>query len=186
MKTILLFILLYFPLTCYSQMLPFDEDNFFDPISVDSDFVLENLVHKFPDEILLKERLRESNSEIIDGEIHLHKVGNGLTFPVHNIMIKTKLRCVLSSEKEFLVFETKSDQIVAVLTENRKEANLAEFIDVQEMERGVGLNHYKFIIGSNPLRGEMFQLEWKTKDQALLRIVLQEKLFHYLVKCEKK
>jgi hypothetical protein len=71
-----------------------------------------------------------------------------------------------------------------VLTAGREQENLAEFLDVEFTERTAGIRTYNYLIGTNPLRGEMFQLEWLKPGSGVLRIVFNEKLHHFFVKCD--
>lgn len=137
-----------------------------------------------PNEIQLKERLRIENPELNQGEIRGHKVGNGFSLPTKPSRLKEIKECqVLNSSLTFLVLQDQNFKLYAVLTENRREESLAEFLEVEFYERSVGFRTYQFLIGTNPLRGEMFQIEWLKSGSGVLRIVYNEKLHHYQVSC---
>lgn len=168
------------------QLLAFD----FDMNQIDVEKVKELLAKNLPHEVFLKERIKLEGQgipgEILKGEVRGHKVGNGFSAPGRVPRVEVINTCyVPGSPLEFIVLQHQSYQLYAVLTSDKEQANLAEFLTVDFMERTAGMRSYNYLVGTNPLRGEMFQLEWLKQNKGILRIVFKEKLHHFLVNCKR-
>jgi|GEM_PF-4018318 len=136
-------------------------------------------------EILLKERLQRIDPNIIRGHIEGHKVGNGFGF-FKPVPLKDEfLTCSVdgSSHLELIFFEDDAFNTFSVFTQNREEKSIAEFLNVNRIERSVGFKSYQFYTGTNPLNGQMFQLEFLPENKAILRIVYNERLSHFPMTC---
>jgi len=157
-------------------------------LSLSTGELREILGKKFDDEIFLKERLRLENAQKKAGEIISHKVGNGFQIPGQNPKIYPYINCKVqgSHHLQLKILKSIDGKLVAILTQDPTKKNLAEFVNVQAVERSVGLKRYNFFTGTNPLRGEMFQLEMRSQGSDFLRIVVDERLFHFKVKCQKQ
>lgn len=160
----------------------------FDVSQIDVEKVKKLLEKNLDDEIFLKERIKlegHGNPGIpIRGEVRGHKVGNGFSMPSKDPKIQVVKTCLVpQSDIEFLLLQDKAYKLYAVLTSDKEERNLAEFLNVQYVERSAGMRSYHSIVGNNPLRGEMFQLEWLKQNSGILRIVFNEKLHHFYVNC---
>ena len=140
------------------------------------------------DEIFLKERLKLEDAARKAGEIMGHKVGNGFQIPGPNPKIKPIIDCQVlgSNNLVFSILKTDSKQLVAVLSSDPTKTNIAEFLNVEFVERSAGFKRYMFYTGTNPLRGEMFQLELMNNGFNVLRIVTGEQLYHFKVSCIEK
>lgn len=181
MKTTISLFTLLLSLSCFS----FD----FDMSQIDVEKVKELLEKNLPDEVFLKERIKLEGNGVpglpTQGEVRGHKVGNGFSIPGKDPKLEVIKTCrVPESPLEFLVLQSEDYKLFAVLTADKEQENLAEFLDVEFTERSAGLRTYHYLVGNNPLRGEMFQLEWLKSNTGVLRIVFNEKLHHFLVTCK--
>lgn len=138
-----------------------------------------------PDEIWLKERLKLEDPNIIKGEIRGHKVGNGFSLPNPNNKLEMIKKCSLGSAGNFIFLQDQQGGKLAVITEKPDQENLAEFLEIKDDERTVGMKTYSFTSGHNPLRGEMFQIEWLKEQRGLLRLVMDNQLNFYLIDCHR-
>lgn len=183
MKQLLLILLFLFPM--FSNAVDFS-DYSFEHTELDIEVVKKLLKKDLPDEVFLKERLKLENPLRQNGTIRGHKVGNGFSIPPGGrepMLEEVKSCSVLGSDLKFVLLQDQSFQLYAVFTNDKEGTNLAEFLDVQSVDRTVGVRTYQYLVGTNPLRGEMFQVEWLKPETGVLRIVFNEKLHHFPLQC---
>jgi hypothetical protein len=183
MKFLILISLFLF--STLTHAVDFSEYNFEDT-ELDLEIVKKLLKKDLPDEILLKERLKIEEPLRQNGTIRGHKVGNGFSLPPGGrepILEEVKSCQVLKSDLKLVLLQDQSFKLYAVFTNDKEGINLAEFLNVQSVERTVGLRSYQYLVGTNPLRGEMFQVEWLRPGTGVLRIVFNEKLHHFPLQC---
>lgn len=184
MKHLILISLLLF--STVSHSVDFSEYDFEDT-ELDLEIVKKLLKKDLPDEILLKERLKIEDPTRQNGTLRGHKVGNGFSLPhggKEPLLEEVKSCQVLESELKFVLLQDQSFKLYAVFTNDKEGVNLAEFLNVQSIERTVGLRSYQYLVGTNPLRGEMFQVEWLKPETGVLRVVFNEKLHHFPLECK--
>jgi len=178
MKQLLsILLLLSFSSFCYAGLEDFN---------ISPEEAREILGKKLGDEIFLKERLRLENAQKRAGEIISHKVGNGFQIPRPNPTIEEFMRCKVmnSNSLHFILLETSSGALVAVLTDNPEKQNLAEFLNVLKSEVNIGFKSFQYFSGQNLKRSEMFQLKLNREGFDLLTIVLGGKLYQLKTVCQ--
>jgi spore germination protein YaaH len=153
--------------------------------SISPEEAREILGRKLGDEIFLKERLRLENAQKKAGEIISHKVGNGFQIARPNPTLEELVRCKIRSTDllMFILLESSDKEIVAVLTANSEQENLAEFREVRNIKLNTGFSNENFYSGQNFEREEMFQFKFTGDNQALLTIVINQKLYLLQAHC---